>query len=132
MIAFTVASTLAAEAGTAINAAASSKLGRIMRVGSLLFGKRGGQPVRPKRLPEIVNPAMLHGEAKRRIMHAGSRSWRVGLDYKELPRDVGPGAVLLLDDGLIRLMVEPVEGSYWESTERQTYVYRLIDHAANG
>src|SRR5512134_735690 len=36
---------------------------------------------------------------------------RVGLDYKELPRDVGPGAVLLLDDGLIRLMVERVEGS---------------------
>ncbi len=28
---------------------------------------------------------------------------RVGLDYKELPRDVSPGAVLLLDDGLIRL-----------------------------
>ena len=32
------------------------------------------------------------------------------LDYKELPRDVGPGAVLLLDDGLIRLSVERVEG----------------------
>ena len=35
---------------------------------------------------------------------------RVGLDYKELPRDVGPGAVLLLDDGLIRLDVVRVEG----------------------
>ncbi|MFO1306457.1 MAG: pyruvate kinase [Burkholderiales bacterium] len=35
---------------------------------------------------------------------------RVGLDYKELPRDVSPGAVLLLDDGLIRLHVEAVEG----------------------
>ena len=34
----------------------------------------------------------------------------VGLDYKELPRDVEPGAVLLLDDGLIRLKVERVEG----------------------
>jgi len=34
----------------------------------------------------------------------------VGLDYKELPRDVGPGAVLLLDDGLIRLHVESVDG----------------------
>src|SRR5581483_8624433 len=30
---------------------------------------------------------------------------RVGLDYKELVRDVAPGAVLLLDDGLIRLEV---------------------------
>ena len=36
---------------------------------------------------------------------------RVGLDYKELPRDVSPGAVLLLDDGLIRLRVESVQGN---------------------
>jgi pyruvate kinase len=36
---------------------------------------------------------------------------RVGLDYKELPRDVVPGAVLLLDDGLIRLRVESVQGN---------------------
>jgi pyruvate kinase len=35
---------------------------------------------------------------------------RVGLDYKELTRDVGPGAILLLDDGLIRLKVERVQG----------------------
>jgi pyruvate kinase len=35
---------------------------------------------------------------------------RVGLDYKELPRDVSPGAVLMLDDGLIRLSVESVDG----------------------
>jgi pyruvate kinase len=35
---------------------------------------------------------------------------RVGLDYKELPRDVGPGAILLLDDGLIRLAVTRVDG----------------------
>src|SRR5438034_7113471 len=37
----------------------------------------------------------------------GSRS---GLDYKELPRDVGPGAVLLLDDGTIVLDVKDVRG----------------------
>jgi pyruvate kinase len=36
---------------------------------------------------------------------------RAGLDYKELPRDVEPGAVLLLDDGLIRLRVESVRGN---------------------
>lgn len=35
---------------------------------------------------------------------------RVGLDYKELPRDVEPGAVLLLDDGRIVLIVEQVVG----------------------
>ena len=35
---------------------------------------------------------------------------QVGLDYKELPQDVAAGAVLLLDDGLIRLNVESVDG----------------------
>src|SRR3954468_2551726 len=35
---------------------------------------------------------------------------RSGLDYKELPRDVGPGAVLLLDDGKIVLEVTAVKG----------------------
>jgi len=36
---------------------------------------------------------------------------RVGLDYKELPRDVEPGAVLLLDDGKIVLDVTDVRGA---------------------
>jgi pyruvate kinase len=35
---------------------------------------------------------------------------RAGLDYKELPRDVEPGAVLLLDDGKIVLEVVDVRG----------------------
>ena len=34
----------------------------------------------------------------------------VGLDYKELPRDVKPGDTLLLNDGLIVLTVSKVEG----------------------
>jgi pyruvate kinase len=34
----------------------------------------------------------------------------VGLDYKELPRDVRPGDTLLLNDGLIRLSVTEVHG----------------------
>ncbi|MGR6804962.1 pyruvate kinase [Sphaerotilus natans] len=34
----------------------------------------------------------------------------VGLDYKELPRDVRPGDTLLLNDGLIVLIVELVRG----------------------
>ncbi|WP_293998518.1 pyruvate kinase [Sphaerotilus sp.] len=34
----------------------------------------------------------------------------VGLDYKELPRDVRPGDTLLLNDGLIVLVVELVKG----------------------
>jgi pyruvate kinase len=35
---------------------------------------------------------------------------RAGLDYKELPRDVGAGSVLLLDDGKIVLDVTEVRG----------------------
>src|SRR5687768_8367732 len=35
---------------------------------------------------------------------------RVGLDYKELPRDVRPGDTLLLNDGLIVLGVDSVKG----------------------
>ena len=34
----------------------------------------------------------------------------VGLDYKELPRDVKPGDTLLLNDGLIVLTVDDVQG----------------------
>ena len=34
----------------------------------------------------------------------------VGLDYKELPRDVRPGDTLLLNDGLLKLHVEEVRG----------------------
>lgn len=34
----------------------------------------------------------------------------VGLDYKDLPRDVKPGDTLLLNDGLIRLTVDQVLG----------------------
>src|SRR5258706_10321980 len=36
---------------------------------------------------------------------------RVGLDYKDLPRDVPPGAVLLLDAGNIVFEVEKVAGN---------------------
>ena len=35
---------------------------------------------------------------------------RVGLDYKELPRDVKAGDVLLLNDGLLKLVVDAVRG----------------------
>ena len=36
---------------------------------------------------------------------------RVGLDYKQLPDDVEPGAVLLLDDGRMVMTVDDVRGS---------------------
>jgi pyruvate kinase len=43
---------------------------------------------------------------------------RVGLDYKELPRDVSPGSVLLLDDGRLVLDVQKVQGTQITTTVR--------------
>ena len=43
---------------------------------------------------------------------------RVGLDYKELPRDVEAGAVLLLDDGKIVLDVTDVRGEEVQTVVR--------------
>ncbi len=40
----------------------------------------------------------------------------VGLDYKELPRDVKPGDVLLLNDGLIVMTVDSVKGEVVNTT----------------
>ena len=41
---------------------------------------------------------------------------QVGLDYKELPRDIKPADVLLLNDGLIVLVVDKVVGSAIHTT----------------
>jgi pyruvate kinase len=43
---------------------------------------------------------------------------RVGLDYKDLPRDVRPGDVLLLDDGKIVLDVVAVKGTEIQTVTR--------------
>jgi len=43
---------------------------------------------------------------------------RAGLDYKDLPRDVGPGDLLLLNDGLIVLVVDRVLGNEIFTTVR--------------
>jgi pyruvate kinase len=51
---------------------------------------------------------------------AGAASWvtsnGVGLDYKELPRDVKPGDTLLLNDGLIVMTVDAVRGEAVHTT----------------
>ncbi|OYY62302.1 MAG: pyruvate kinase [Burkholderiales bacterium 28-67-8] len=41
---------------------------------------------------------------------------RVGLDYKELPRDLRPGDTLLLNDGLLKLTVDAVRGAEIQTT----------------
>ncbi|RJG07810.1 pyruvate kinase [Noviherbaspirillum cavernae] len=43
---------------------------------------------------------------------------QVGLDYKDLPRDIRAGDVLLLNDGLIVLVVDHVSGSAIHTTVR--------------
>ena len=40
----------------------------------------------------------------------------VGIDYKALPKDVGPGDILLLDDGRIQLKVDHVDGNKVHTT----------------
>ena len=41
---------------------------------------------------------------------------RVGLDYKELPRDLKAGDILLLNDGLLKLVVDAVRGEEVRTT----------------
>ncbi|HKU45988.1 MAG TPA: pyruvate kinase [Burkholderiales bacterium] len=60
-------------------------------------------------------------KGQRFVLDAGAETGdadRVGLDYKELPRDVEPGAVLLLDDGKIVLDVTEVRGEEVHTTVR--------------
>ena len=52
----------------------------------------------------------------------------VGLDYKELPRDVKPGDTLLLNDGLLRLTVVQVQGDQGMLTAA---IRNLIENAIN-
>lgn len=56
---------------------------------------------------ELVNGAKFVLDASRTEL--GNQDC-VGLDYKELPRDVKPGDTLLLNDGLLVLTVEAVKG----------------------
>jgi pyruvate kinase len=65
------------------------------------------------RIGKFANGKVELTEGSRFILDAECElgdATRVGLDYKELVHDVGPGSVLLLDDGLIKLDVETVDG----------------------
>jgi pyruvate kinase len=67
-----------------------------IRIGKFADGKVELEPGQPF----VLDADCIEGDAT-----------RVGLDYKELVGDVEPGAMLLLDDGLIKLEVLAVEGS---------------------
>src|SRR6267143_880219 len=63
---------------------------------------------------DVVRLNFSHGVAadhERRAAPEIGNHERVGLDYKELPRDVDAGSLLLLDDGKIVLEVTDVRGT---------------------
>ncbi len=87
--------------------AASERAGREVAIMADLQGPkiRVGKFVDGKVMLEPGAPFVLDAARKEPGDLGG-----VGLDYKELPRDVKPGDVLLLNDGLIVLTVDAVRG----------------------
>ena len=65
-------------------------------------GKIAGGSIELNKDETLILDAALEGEGTREA---------VGLDYRDLPKDVVAGDVLWLDDGLLTLTVEAVEGS---------------------
>ena len=76
---------------------------------------REGRAVLEKGQRFVLDAACKEGDAT-----------RVGLDYADLPRDVAPGSVLLLDDGRVVLEVVGVEGDAVHTVVRHGGV--LSDH----
>jgi len=64
-----------------------------------------------KTVLEVGKPFVLDGATS-----ALGTNERVGLDYKELPRDVRAGDILLLNDGLLKLVVDAVRGEEVHTT----------------
>ncbi len=87
--------------------AAAEKVGKTVALMADLQGPkiRVGKFADGKVMLEVGRPFAL--DAQRR---EPGNAEAVGLDYKELPRDVRPGDTLLLNDGLIVLTVEAVRG----------------------
>ena len=81
-------------------------------------------------MADLQGPKIRVGkfEGGKALLHAGHKfildaatselgnAERVGLDYKDLPRDVRPGDTLLLNDGLIKLVVDAVLGEQVHTT----------------
>ncbi|HWH83406.1 MAG TPA: pyruvate kinase [Burkholderiaceae bacterium] len=64
-----------------------------------------------KTVLEVGQPFVLDGAST-----ALGTNERVGLDYKELPRDLRAGDILLLNDGLLKLVVDAVRGEEVHTT----------------
>jgi len=78
-----------------------------------ILGDLQGPKIRVARFAEgpvtltVGDKFVLDAELER---DAGNKN-QVGIDYKELPKDVNPGDRLLLDDGRVILTVDSVDGS---------------------
>lgn len=78
-------------------------------------GKLEGGSIPLEAGEKLLLDAALEGE--------GNRA-RVGLDYRDLPKDVAPGDVLLLDDGLLTLIVDSVSGSEIHTTVQNSHILK--------
>ena len=92
---------------------AAQKVGREVAIMADLQG--------PKiRVGKFVGDKTLLEAGQAFILDAGwnelGNNERVGLDYKELPRDVRPRDVLLLNDGILKLQVDAVHGTEIHTT----------------
>lgn len=94
--------------------AAADKLGAHVAI----LGDLQGPKIR---VSTFKNGAVVLEEGQRYVLDAAlgkgeGDEQQVGIDYKELPQDVKPGDLLLLDDGRIQLTVERVDGSQVHTT----------------
>ncbi len=87
--------------------AAAAKYGRIVGI----LGDLQGPKIR---VGKFENDKVLLQAGDAFILDAACKlgnQERVGLDYKDLPKDVRPGDILLLDDGRLKLTVDAVRGT---------------------
>jgi pyruvate kinase len=72
------------------------------------------------RVGKFEGGSTMLGAGQRFVLDAGRSvpgdNAGVGLDYKDLPRDVKPGDTLLLNDGLLKLTVDSVRGEEVHTT----------------
>lgn len=78
-------------------------------------GKIEGGSIKLEAGERLLLDAALEGE--------GSRE-RIGLDYRDLPKDVKAGDILLLDDGLLTLIVDSVSGSEILTTVQNSHILK--------
>ena len=96
------------ERATMVRAAASKLGAHVAILGDLQGPKirvstfKNGAVLLEEGQPYVLDAELAKGEGDEQ---------QVGIDYKELPGDVRPADVLLLDDGRIQLIVDKVEGA---------------------